>query len=681
MVLKKAQYTAVLFVAGLLFLIGSCLYVEPTCAKDSPIIEKMYTVGVNFNYDVSCKDIGMIPNDETRGLSNYNILINEAKKGSRISVDGTYYISSPYSDTVSENEVSHLYLTGESPAKGKIILNGGCFFNLKGNAVVENISIECPTERLTALINMTVPFTNEIMIRGNYITGNIRMVSSAIAVGYDYASTQTEIKKLTIEDNIFYDIYNIAGSRALVYAGDTPVKMAVIRNNTVTNFSYIFYYNGVTNGNRSADYLYENNNAVIEGNTVVCTDDYDAVSKNNGHAEVYYCFALIEGFSVECRGNTFEGFHISDSKDTVVYDNYLSVTQLLYENNLWKNNVNFTPGLVNVDIMKSKGAPSVVGARTERIYKNNTYIVEPSYADKFGEDRFLLRKEINTYVSNIDYILIEDNYFDVYILSFRLPRFTQYYKFNENTIIMDTTENSINWQMLVGVFDMKDNSDNFIPRNAIFTNNTITCDSKAFGNGVGHHPFFLIHNESTCGDKTVVDFSNNKINVPGNMFDRYSIDDTRSCSTVVNFNNNTISGYYTPFTKNVLRYKIGSSDYFVNILAQTMDTTPIIRDDRTLLPIRYVAIPLGASVGWNEKEQKATISINGRSIDLWIGKSVAMVDGIYVHIDKNNENVKPVVIPPGRIMLPLRFIAENLGCKVDWDPSKQMVTVTYPSDN
>jgi len=31
-------------------------------------------------------------------------------------------------------------------------------------------------------------------------------------------------------------------------------------------------------------------------------------------------------------------------------------------------------------------------------------------------------------------------------------------------------------------------------------------------------------------------------------------------------------------------------------------------------------------------------------------------------------------------MLPIRFIAENLGCKVDWDPNLKEVKITYPGD-
>jgi hypothetical protein len=57
--------------------------------------------------------------------------------------------------------------------------------------------------------------------------------------------------------------------------------------------------------------------------------------------------------------------------------------------------------------------------------------------------------------------------------------------------------------------------------------------------------------------------------------------------------------------------------------------------------------------------QKVTQS--GRTIILTVGKKVALVDGVEVEID-----APPVVLPPGRTMVPVRFIAEAMGAKVYW---------------
>ncbi|MFX4263343.1 hypothetical protein ACOBQJ_14230 [Pelotomaculum propionicicum] len=494
---------------------------------------------------VSCDDLGMVPDDEAKGLYNYNILLAEVKKGIKINVYGTYYLQSPYSANSIENVVdASLFLSGKSSDISKLILKGGEFFDVKGKALIENISIECPTSRCSYLISMTAPFVNNITFRNNYITGNIRLITSDIPINFDFISTLCYIENLTVENNEFHDVYNSEGSLTVIRAVDTPVKSAYIRDNKVTNFSYVFYDNSINNDNLSVQYLIENSNAVIENNEVICTDDYDAITKNGGKKGYYYCFAVIEGFSVECRGNIFAGFHTSDAPDTYVYDNYFSVTKLLYENNTWRNIVNFTPSIEYVDIMKSKYAPEVAGEKTERIYRNNTYIVEPDYADRFGKDRFLLRKEINTWQGGIDRIIIEDNDFDMYILSFTRygEKFKELYKFNRNKILTDTIEHSINTQNFAYVGEMKDKSGEFIPRDLIFTNNTITCGNEPFGQAIGTKKSSLLCYEAGSGDKTRVDFSNNNINVPGLVT---IISGNRAFTDIaasVNFENNRIVG-------------------------------------------------------------------------------------------------------------------------------------------
>lgn len=130
----------------------------------------------------------------------------------------------------------------------------------------------------------------------------------------------------------------------------------------------------------------------------------------------------------------------------------------------------------------------------------------------------------------------------------------------------------------------------------------------------------------------------------------------------------------------ILKFYIGKTIYYLNDEMKSMDVAPMILEGRTLLPIRYVAEALGALVGWEAKEQKVTINFKGTVIELWIGKNLATVNGEWKLIDPTNPNVKPITIPPGRTMLPIRFIAENLGCKVDWDPNLKEVKITYLSD-
>jgi DNA-binding beta-propeller fold protein YncE len=137
-------------------------------------------------------------------------------------------------------------------------------------------------------------------------------------------------------------------------------------------------------------------------------------------------------------------------------------------------------------------------------------------------------------------------------------------------------------------------------------------------------------------------------------------------------------GAPAPAQQTVIVFDIGQTAYTVNGAVYQMDAAPVISEGRTLLPVSAVATALGASVAWNSSDQEATISLNGKTLDLWIGKGTAMVNGVSTPIDPDNPNVTPILAPPGRTMLPLRFISENLGCQVDWNPSLQEVTLAYP---
>ena len=129
----------------------------------------------------------------------------------------------------------------------------------------------------------------------------------------------------------------------------------------------------------------------------------------------------------------------------------------------------------------------------------------------------------------------------------------------------------------------------------------------------------------------------------------------------------------------IIKLSIGSKQYHVNGSPRNMDTAPLIQEGRTLLPIRFVAEPLGAALGWDTALQQATVTMGTKEVELWIGQNRARVKNVYQYIDPSNHNVVPIIVPPGRTMLPLRFIAETLGCQVDWNGVTQEVTVTYPA--
>ncbi len=120
----------------------------------------------------------------------------------------------------------------------------------------------------------------------------------------------------------------------------------------------------------------------------------------------------------------------------------------------------------------------------------------------------------------------------------------------------------------------------------------------------------------------------------------------------------------------------------VNGVQQEIDpgrgTKPVIipKWNRTVVPIRAIVEALGGTIGWDPIQRMVTINLDDNTINLWIGKPQAEVNGIMKWIDPNNHDVKPIIVN-SRTMLPLRFVAESLGCKVDWDAATRTITITY----
>lgn len=82
--------------------------------------------------------------------------------------------------------------------------------------------------------------------------------------------------------------------------------------------------------------------------------------------------------------------------------------------------------------------------------------------------------------------------------------------------------------------------------------------------------------------------------------------------------------------------------------------------NRVRVPIRFVAEAMGAQVSWDQASQTVTITREGLTIKLVIDQSQAIVNGQVLDIDA------PAKLVEDRTMVPLRFISEAFGSKVEW---------------
>ncbi len=141
--------------------------------------------------------------------------------------------------------------------------------------------------------------------------------------------------------------------------------------------------------------------------------------------------------------------------------------------------------------------------------------------------------------------------------------------------------------------------------------------------------------------------------------------------------------------------KIDSNTILINGTEKQLDTPPVIKDNRTMIPIRVIAEALGADVEWTEYQMQPAVSIepddSPYSFDIIIGKNEVVVWTDMFHEDFEPEQKiqnmldTPAYVENNRTYLPLRFVSENLGAYVEWDGDTKTVTIrknvefTYPN--
>ncbi len=124
-----------------------------------------------------------------------------------------------------------------------------------------------------------------------------------------------------------------------------------------------------------------------------------------------------------------------------------------------------------------------------------------------------------------------------------------------------------------------------------------------------------------------------------------------------------------------LEFQIGSSKFKADGAEQDMGVKLQTIGGVTYLPAKFVAEPMGGDTLWNDRWKEITVILNGNTISMRIGYEKATVNANEVQIDPKNPKVVPI-ISGGRTLVPMRFLAENLGCKLDYDQKTKKITIT-----
>jgi hypothetical protein len=108
----------------------------------------------------------------------------------------------------------------------------------------------------------------------------------------------------------------------------------------------------------------------------------------------------------------------------------------------------------------------------------------------------------------------------------------------------------------------------------------------------------------------------------------------------------------------------------INGQVQSFPQPPVAIDGTTLVPLRGIFEALGAKVEWDGATQTASAVKGDMQVSVQLNNKTGYVNGKAVTL-----NVAPQAIN-GSTMVPLRFISESLGAKVEWDGATRTVTIT-----
>ena len=105
------------------------------------------------------------------------------------------------------------------------------------------------------------------------------------------------------------------------------------------------------------------------------------------------------------------------------------------------------------------------------------------------------------------------------------------------------------------------------------------------------------------------------------------------------------------------------------------NVVPFIKDDYTMVPLRYISEELNSKVSYNETTQEITIENQKTILIFKIGSLSYTDDGL-----KKSLDVAPEIVN-GRTFVPLRAVSEALNRSVEWLENDKIVVITakdYP---
>ncbi|OMF24804.1 hypothetical protein BK133_22165, partial [Paenibacillus sp. FSL H8-0548] len=117
----------------------------------------------------------------------------------------------------------------------------------------------------------------------------------------------------------------------------------------------------------------------------------------------------------------------------------------------------------------------------------------------------------------------------------------------------------------------------------------------------------------------------------------------------------------------------------VNGISNSDEHAPVLINQTVLVPFKSISDTFKTSIHWDQRTKTATLIKDNVTVVLVMGsnKATVTIDSVAKEIDL----AEPAQIKNGRVMVPIRALADIFGAKVSWDKSSQMVKIQIEEDS
>ncbi|UMZ75081.1 stalk domain-containing protein [Natranaerofaba carboxydovora] len=119
----------------------------------------------------------------------------------------------------------------------------------------------------------------------------------------------------------------------------------------------------------------------------------------------------------------------------------------------------------------------------------------------------------------------------------------------------------------------------------------------------------------------------------------------------------------------LIYFVIDRDQFYLEDELLELDSPPYLKNDRTMVPVRFIAESLDSQVKYDEDTEEVEILYDDKQIKLYLGDKTVELNGEQFELDVEPE------IKNDRTMVPLRFINESLGAEVNYDEDTKEIFI------